>query len=321
MTIALIALVLMVSLAFAGQLPRVTEPGAALIAISVDPAEITLAGERSYQMVIWASFEDGERRDITSSAETMYDSSDPSIAWIDEHGVIEVQRGAITGEEATISTYHQDRHAELQVKVKNSLSATIEFDAERGLPLVTNPDGLDVVVNKQRNLPRDYEPGDLVVPDVPFAGPEQLLRLEAARALEELFLAAGEAGHGLAAVSGYRSYASQEAIFGRNVAQVGFEEANRFSAQPGQSEHQTGLAMDVSSTSVGFRLVERFGETPEGLWLAENAADHGFIIRYPRDKEEITGYIYEPWHLRYVGERLASEITRQGVTLEEHLGG
>jgi D-alanyl-D-alanine carboxypeptidase len=101
--------------------------------------------------------------------------------------------------------------------------------------------------------------------------------------------------------------------------QRGEEVANKTTAYPGQSEHQTGLAMDVSSASVNYQLLESFGETTEGIWLAENAPDFGFIIRYPKGKEEITGYSYEPWHLRYLGIETALQVSARGITYEEYL--
>lgn len=96
--------------------------------------------------------------------------------------------------------------------------------------------------------------------------------------------------------------------------------ANQTSAKPGESEHQTGLAMDVSSPSVNFQLTQYYGHTREGKWLVENAPKHGFIIRYPEGKEYITGYNYEPWHIRYVGKNAAEFIMNENITLEEYLG-
>ncbi|UFJ42483.1 M15 family metallopeptidase [Brevibacillus humidisoli] len=190
--------------------------------------------------------------------------------------------------------------------------------------VVSNVQDVMVVVNKRRELPADYVPSDLVQPDIPFSfegeDPKKLVRQEVARALEELFAQAAAEQIELAGVSGYRSYARQQAIFNWNAQQQGAEVANKTSAVPGQSEHQTGLAIDVSSASVGYALEERFGETKEGKWLAENAPKFGFIIRYPKGKEEITGYSYEPWHLRYVGKKVAQEISDAGLTLEEYLG-
>ncbi|TLS37624.1 D-alanyl-D-alanine carboxypeptidase family protein [Pseudalkalibacillus caeni] len=190
-----------------------------------------------------------------------------------------------------------------------------------GKKVVTNPASIYVVANKQRNLPADYTPSDLVEPDVPFPFaedlPKKLMRKEAASALEELFKAAQSEGLDLVAQSGYRSYERQDAIFAYNVQQRGEEKANQVSARPGQSEHQTGLTMDVTTPTINYALTEQFAETPEGKWVKENSYKYGFVIRYPKGKEEITGYQYEPWHLRYVGKEAASEIYKKDTTLEE----
>lgn len=98
------------------------------------------------------------------------------------------------------------------------------------------------------------------------------------------------------------------------------EAANQFSARAGESEHQTGLAMDISSKSVNFSLTQSFAQTREGKWLEENASEFGFIIRYPEGKEHITGYQFEPWHLRYVGKNPSLEIASRNITLEGYLG-
>ncbi|WP_226534756.1 M15 family metallopeptidase [Fictibacillus halophilus] len=202
------------------------------------------------------------------------------------------------------------------------LSETVTVSGD-GKSIVQNLDDMLIVANKERNLPEDYEPADLVVPDVPFPFKEDLpkkkLRKEAASSVELLFKAAQEQGLELLAQSGYRSYDTQVAIFAYNADQYGEDKANQTSAQPGQSEHQTGLSLDVTSPQVNYELVEKFGETKEGKWLAENAYKYGFIIRYLKGKEDITGYQYEPWHLRYVGKEHAKEIHDRGITLEEYL--
>lgn len=193
---------------------------------------------------------------------------------------------------------------------------------KNGLMVVTNASSNLVLVNKKRNLPSTYVPKDLVVPNVPFSfsgsSPKKLMRKEAAKALESLFAAAKKDGIKLKAVSGYRSYATQKSIFQRNAKLKGEQAANRTSARPGQSEHQTGLAMDVSSASVGYALEQSFGTTKEGKWLAKHAAEHGFIIRYLKGKESVTGYSYEPWHVRYVGKTVAKEIMSKNLTLEQY---
>jgi zinc D-Ala-D-Ala carboxypeptidase len=202
------------------------------------------------------------------------------------------------------------------------LNETVTVSGD-GKAIVQNLDDMLIVANKERNLPGDYEPADLVIPNVPFPFKEDLpkkkLRKEAALSAEVLFKAAEEQGLELLAQSGYRSYDTQVSIFAYNADQYGEEKANQTSAQPGQSEHQTGLSLDVTSPQVNYQLVEEFGETKEGKWLAENAYKYGFIIRYLKGKEEITGYQYEPWHLRYVGNEHAKEIHERGITLEEYL--
>ncbi|UFJ41814.1 D-alanyl-D-alanine carboxypeptidase family protein [Brevibacillus humidisoli] len=193
-----------------------------------------------------------------------------------------------------------------------------------GKRVVVNPDDQLVVVNKQNRLPPGYVPRDLVVADVRFSfaedSPKKWMRREAAEALAALFTQAEKENIQLYAVSGYRSYERQEAIFAANMQRVGADSANQFSARAGESEHQTGLAMDVTSAAAGYRLTTGFGETKEGKWLQQHAAEFGFIIRYPQGKETITGYQYEPWHLRYVGKEAATTIAARGSTLEEYVG-
>ncbi|GGN99673.1 M15 family metallopeptidase [Saccharibacillus kuerlensis] len=203
----------------------------------------------------------------------------------------------------------------------DSLQATIQ--EKGGKNVVTNPASIRVVVNKERYLPDGYEPSDLVVPNVPFSFEGTIekshLRKEAASALEELFEGAKNANIELYAVSGYRSYVRQQSIYANNVAKRGEEEAAKFSAPPGTSEHQTGLAMDISALSAGNELEQTFGDTEEGRWVAEHAQEYGFIVHYLKGKEEITGYSYEPWHVRYVGKDLAKAVYDSGLALEEYL--
>ena len=192
-----------------------------------------------------------------------------------------------------------------------------------GIAFVTNSTSTLVLVNKKRELDPGYVPSDLVKAPVPFSfsgdSPKQEMRKVAADALGKLFAGAEQDGIELKAVSGYRSYASQKSIFNAYAKTHGEEEANTFSAHPGQSEHQTGLAMDVSSASVHYGLEESYGETKEGKWLKAHAADYGFIIRFEQGKEKETGYMYEPWHVRYVGVYVAKDIMKLGLTLEAYL--
>jgi D-alanyl-D-alanine carboxypeptidase len=208
--------------------------------------------------------------------------------------------------------------------VHPSVTPQTNNNTQESIPVVRNVTSLEVMVNKHRALPANYVPTDLIQPNVSFSfsgtSEKKLLRKPAALALEKLFEHAKSQGILLNGVSGYRSYVTQSSIFNGNVKRQGYAEARRFSAIPGTSEHQTGLAIDVSSPSVGNALEQTFGNSNEGKWLALHCAEFGFIIRYPNGKEAITGYAYEPWHIRYVGVEMAQKIMAKGLTLEEYFG-
>ncbi|MGM0839741.1 MAG: D-alanyl-D-alanine carboxypeptidase family protein [Bacillota bacterium] len=191
-----------------------------------------------------------------------------------------------------------------------------------GKQVIQNPSNLLALVNKEYALD-EYKPNDLVRPDVPFVfGNQELekayLRQEAALQLEKMFADAQSQGILLTAISGYRSYEYQKMLLEREIAQFGEEKAVMAVAPPGQSEHQSGLAMDISSQSNNFQVNIEFADTKEGKWLAENAYKYGFILRYPKDKVSITQYQYEPWHYRYVGKDAAKVIHENDWSLEEY---
>ncbi|MBE9914038.1 M15 family metallopeptidase [Paenibacillus donghaensis] len=187
---------------------------------------------------------------------------------------------------------------------------------------VANPASTDVLVNKQHKLPENYAPDDLVYPNVRFTFKEKIekrmMRKEAAQALEKLFKAADKDGLPLAGVSAYRSHKRQKAVFEAYVQKDGEEKARTYSAYPGTSEHETGLAIDVTKSDGSCAATGCFAGTPEAEWLAEHAHEFGFIIRYPKEKENITGYTYEPWHLRYVGQPAADDMFKNDLTFEEY---
>jgi zinc D-Ala-D-Ala carboxypeptidase len=184
-----------------------------------------------------------------------------------------------------------------------------------------DPASLWVIVNKARPLnPQDFEPENLRAPAVKSAG-EPVLQREAAAAIEEMFAQAEAEEVSLVLQSSYRSFSVQERVKARSVARSGQEISDAQSARPGHSEHQTGLAADVVGVSGSCALRQCFGETPEGRWIAENSWKFGFIVRYGDGQTAITGYSYEPWHVRFVGKDLAAEIWRQGnPALEEFFG-
>ncbi|WP_322796772.1 M15 family metallopeptidase [Tepidiforma sp.] len=187
------------------------------------------------------------------------------------------------------------------------------------------PDGTVVVtcgdilapVDKVHRLPADCVPPDLVqLPASASAGGAQYLRREAADALLAMFDAAREDGFELRVNSAYRSYETQAATYNYWVQVNGQAYADRTSARPGHSEHQLGTAADVGARGL---FLEDFAGTPEADWLAENAWKFGFVVSYPDGKEHITGYAYEPWHVRYVGRDVAEAVHRSGLTLREYL--
>jgi D-alanyl-D-alanine carboxypeptidase len=182
--------------------------------------------------------------------------------------------------------------------------------------------GLLILVNKQNPIDEAYKPDDLTkikyfVSD--RSETTRYMREEAAESFHLLVEKAAEEGLELKMTTAYRSYNFQKVLFDSYVEREGEAAANTYSARPGQSEHQTGLSADVSSPSVDYQLSNDYGKTEEGRWLAENAHRFGFIIRFPKGKEEITGYQYEPWHIRYVGLVAAKEIYERDLTLEEFL--
>lgn len=184
--------------------------------------------------------------------------------------------------------------------------------------IIKNPSDILALINKSNALPHTYEPPDLVLPNIPFKteGAHNLLRAEAAKALENLIAKALKEGILLGGVSGYRSYSTQAKIY-KGVWEKSHIEELRFHARPGESEHQSGLAMDIGSPNQSYELEQWFADTAEGMWLSKHAPDFGFVIRYPADKEEITGYPYEPWHFRYVGILAARQMTELNLALEE----
>ncbi|WP_409295231.1 D-alanyl-D-alanine carboxypeptidase family protein [Peribacillus sp. SCS-26] len=207
--------------------------------------------------------------------------------------------------------------------VKPAAPAAPASPPKEDIKVTAQPNAIPVLINKQNKLPDNYTPADLVYTNVPFIFAEKLekkkMRKEASDALSRLFAGAKADNIQLLGVSAYRSYATQTALFDAYVKKDGYEKASTYSAVPGTSEHQTGLSIDVTGGNGSCPAESCFGATKEAKWLKAHAAEYGFIIRYPEGKSAITGYKYEPWHLRYVGKSMASEIMSRGITLEEYL--
>lgn len=181
---------------------------------------------------------------------------------------------------------------------------------------ITDPDSLTVLVNKYNRLSENYIPADLEMIDPAYNPENLLLRSEARTAFEKMCREAEREGIILRAVSTYRSYYYQCKVYLNHITPYipinEYQEVrDKVSARPGHSEHQTGLAVDINE------LEQTFENTPEGRWLAENSYHYGFILRYPKGKEPITGYDYEPWHYRYLGEDLAQAVHFSNLTYDE----
>lgn len=246
-------------------------------------------------------------------------SSDENVATVDWLGNIT----AVGGGTCTIRVTSVDNpavFAEVAVTVAgdpksttapNGTSSTTTTTVAGGVnPTASNSNGLEIkdgityvngimIANKSYALPESYNPG---------------VDKNAKAAFEKMAAAAKTEGLSLSICSGFRSYTTQESLYNTYVQRDGKEAADTYSARPGHSEHQTGLAFDINKAN------DTFANTPEAKWLANHCWEYGFIIRYPQGKESITGYKYEPWHVRYLGEATAKAVYDSGKTLEEYLG-
>lgn len=187
--------------------------------------------------------------------------------------------------------------------------------------LLKRPDGQLVLVNKTTPNELTYEPADLVLPNIPYrtdkSQTEMMVRGALVKPLDAMFAAAKSASVDLVIASAYRSSTLQETYFNSYVRASGLEEAEKYIAHPGTSEHQTGMAVDFTTPDMACYLVECFEETVAGKWLAANAHTYGFILRYPKDKVDVTKYNYEPWHFRYLGVPVSSAVYESGLSYEE----
>lgn len=196
-----------------------------------------------------------------------------------------------------------------------TLSPNVEVEQEKiengyviGQQAPTEPTVINgvLIANKKHPLPASYNKGE---------------DPNARAAFEKMSAAAKAEGIELVAFSGYRSYEYQKTLYDRYVGRDGKDAADRYSARPGHSEHQTGLAFDIGEKGrEELWLTSAFGETKAGQWLAQNSYKYGFILRYPKGKESITGFMHESWHFRYLEGDLATKVYESGVTLEEYLG-
>ncbi len=192
----------------------------------------------------------------------------------------------------------------------------VENEFYKNIKLITKPDELLVLVNKNNQLLNSYVPNNLENISLKFANKDKYLRKEAKEAFEKLASDASNLGYRIVAVSAYRDYNYQNQLFNYYVSEKGLDYALECSAKPGHSEHQTGLAVDVEGENKDY---DNFEDTKEFKWMKNNSHKYGFILRYPKGKEHITGFKYEPWHYRYVGIDVATTIYNNNITLEEYL--
>ena len=226
--------------------------------------------------------------DNLENKKVKYTTSDENIATVDDNGNIK----GISSGKVVISVETEETpiiKKDINVRVIN-----IEVKSNGA----TYVDDI-LIVNKKYHLPATYNFG---------------VDKTAKEKFEQMKKAAIKDNISLRIVSSYRSYNTQAAIYNKNLNLHGAWVANRFSAKPGESEHQSGLAFDINQAN------RSFVGTKEAKWLQDNCYKYGFIIRYPQGKESVSGYVYEPWHIRYVGEDIAKEIFVSGLCLEEYLG-
>lgn len=186
----------------------------------------------------------------------------------------------------------------------------------KDITYVTKPHDVLVLVNKNNKLPSSFISDNLVAIDLKYANADRLVREEAKINFERLCYDAQKLGHTIIAISAFRDFDYQNQLYNHYVEKKGQEYADLASARPGHSEHQTGLAIDIMGSNEDYN---KFEESVEFEWMKNNAHLYGFILRYPKGKENITGFKYEPWHYRYIGKKVATIIYNENITLEEYL--
>lgn len=186
---------------------------------------------------------------------------------------------------------------------------------------ILQPENTLVLIKKGFVIPKEYEPKDLTIPNIPIAPDTEnkKLRKDAALALENMYQDALKEDYQLVLNSGYRSYESQTEIYEEYFKKYDEVTAAGLVAKPGSSEHQLGLGVDLTSQSVIDKKRLVFGDTNEYRWVVKNAYKYGFIIRYPKDRSSLTGTANEPWHLRYVGKKAAKIIYDNNWVLEDYI--
>lgn len=219
------------------------------------------------------------------------------------------------------STYVLNNPQLTKPKVEQKKEVTTKNTEEITLPAeLTDPTSTTVLVDKTHGLNKDYVPANLASPYLNSTADIIQLRSDAAEQAKAMFEKAKEESVPMFITAGYLSYDQQKDYYEDRVGLLGETEANKYTAKPGFSENQTGLALDITDTANGHNITE-FKDTATFQWLSQHAHEYGFILRYPEGKETITDYNYMPWHWRFVGVDLANKIFTQGglsLSFEEY---
>ena len=211
---------------------------------------------------------------------------------------------------------YKNSHPDLSIeKVIVYVNIGLDQDFYSSISPSPNQDTHTVLTNKFYSLAEDYVPKNLETIDTSFASGNKLMEKDAKIAFEQMAKDAQSEGYHIRAVSTYRSYDYQSRLYSNYAKADGTDKADTYSARAGSSEHQTGLAVDVDNVTLSYTS---FGNTKEFEWMQENAYKYGFILRYTKEFEFITGYQEEPWHYRYVGVDIASYIQNNPMTYEEY---
>lgn len=221
---------------------------------------------------------------------------------------------------------YKDSNLEDVPDLNNSkVSSTLTKEEIAEIKDIINNDttGIYKLANKENLLPKDYMPNNLVIPNISLVAEKSdernLVNGTMIKDLEAMFYDAQKEGLNLFLSNGFRGYTSQVYLYDEDI-QNNEKKDSAYVAKPGESEHQLGLAVDITSRDMAFEVNQSFENTKEGAWALENAYKYGFILRYPKTKEDITGYEYEPWHYRYIGNKTISKICHdKDITLEELL--
>ncbi len=251
----------------------------------------------------------------TESAETTHQSSTQSSTNGGKNMDFTAVSYYIGALETRYQTYYKTHQAMSTSEIVRDVNMNLDYDFYGQIEKVNDPNALSVICNKYYQLPSDFTPEGLKsVPDGYFVADGKTYQLKQ-NALDAFILmsdAAKKEGLSLRIISAYRSNSYQANLYQKYKNNNGQTAADRFSARPGHSEHETGLAIDIND------VAQAFENTDEFTWLGENAHKYGYVLRYPEGMENVTGYMYEPWHYRYLGTEVATQLKNSGLTYDAY---